>query len=149
VCLNFDDSVLNTNVFKVKYREKYMTDDLQREDMYDEDDDSLPFPRARVVNLMRSHITEGKQIRSEVKDALNAWLGNLLARVAKEMNNSPYGSIGIADFQRATNPYDQISNLVRDEERLHISLEKLKVDADQIQRDMNQFFDKIKGPEKK
>ena len=146
MCLNFDDSVLNTNVFKVKYREKYMTDDLQREDMYDEDDDSLPFPRARVVNLMRSHITEGKQIRSEVKDALNAWLGNLLARVAKEMNNSPYGSIGIADFQRATNPYDQISNLVRDEERLHISLEKLKVDADQIQRDMNQFFDKIKGP---
>ena len=62
------------------------------------------------------------------------------------MDNSPYGSIGIADFQRATNPYDQISNLVRDEERLHISLEKLKVDADQIQRDMNQFFDKIKGP---
>jgi len=126
-----------------------MTNDLQKEDMYDEDDDSLPFPRARVVNLMRAHITEGKQIRSEVKDALNAWLGNLLARVAKEMNNSPYGSIGIADFQRATNPYDQISNLVRDEERLHISLEKLKVDADQIQRDMNQFFDKIKGPEKK
>ena len=37
---------------------------------------------------------------------------------------------------------------IRDEERLHISLEKLKVDADQIQRDMNQFFDKIKGPKK-
>ena len=123
-------------------------DKIHTEDAYDEDDDSLPFPRARVVNLMRTHITEGKQIRSEVKDALNAWLGNLLARVAREMNNSPYGSIGIADFQRATNPYDQISNLVRDEERLHISLEKLKVDADQIQRDMNQFFDKIKGPKK-
>jgi len=138
--------VLNTNVFKARYEEKGMTEELRKEDMHEEDDGSLPFPRARVVNLMRQHITEGKQIRSEVKDALNAWLGNLLAKVAREMNNSPYGSIGIADFQRATNPYDQISNLVRDEERLHISLEKLKVDADQIQRDMNQFFDKIKGP---
>jgi len=123
-----------------------MTNEVNNEAMHDDDDGSLPFPRARVVNLMRTHITEGKQIRSEVKDALNAWLGNVLATVAKEMNNSPYGSIGIADFQRATNPYDQIANLVRDEERLHISLEKLKVDADQIQRDMNQFFDKIKGP---
>ena len=110
-----------------------------------EENGSLPFPRARVVNLMRQHITEGKQIRSEVKDALNAWLGNILGKVAREMNNSPYGSIGIADFQRAVNPYDQISNLVKDEERLHLGLEKLGADADQIQRDMRRFFDQIKG----
>ena len=116
-------------------------------DINQDEDDSLPFPRARVVNLMRGHITEGKQIRSEVKDALNVWLGNLLGKVAKEMNKSPYGSIGIADFQRAVNPYDQISNLVKDEKRLHVSLEKLKADADQIQRDMRRFFDQIKGSE--
>ncbi len=117
------------------------------DEIMQDEDDSLPFPRARVVNLMRDHITEGKQIRSEVKDALNLWLGNLLAKISREMNKSPYGSIGIADFQRAVNPYDQISNLVKDEQRLHVSLEKLKADADQIQRDMRRFFDQIKGSE--
>ena len=53
----------------------------------------------------------------------------------------------MADFQRATGPFDQIANLVKDEERLHLSLEKLKVDADQVQRDMRRFFDQIKGKE--
>ncbi len=113
----------------------------------DADDESLPFPRARVVRLMRASITDGKQIRSEVKDSLNLWLGNLVAKVAREMDNSPYGSIGLADFQRATAPFDQIANLVKDEERLHLSLEKLKVDADQVQRDMRRFFTQIKGEE--
>ena len=112
-----------------------------------EDDESFPFPRARVVRLMRRSITDGKQIRSEVKDALNIWLGNVVAKLSREMNNSPYGSIGLADFQRATGPFDQIANLVKDEERLHLSLEKLKVDADQVQRDMRRFFDQIKGKE--
>ena len=110
-----------------------------------EDDESMPFPRARVVRLLRASITEGKQIRSEVKDSMNLWLGNIVAKVAQEMDNSPYGSIGLADFQRATGPFDQIANLVKDEERLYLSLEKLKVDADQVQRDMRRFFDQIKG----
>jgi hypothetical protein len=113
----------------------------------EEEDSSFPFPRARVVRLMRRSITDGKQIRSEVKDALNIWLGNLVAKLSREMNNSPYGSIGMSDFQRATGPFDQIANLVKDEERLHLSLEKLKVDADQVQRDMRRFFDQIKGKE--
>lgn len=112
-----------------------------------EEDSGLPFPRARVLRLMRRSITDGKQIRSEVKDALNIWLGNLVAKLSREMNNSPYGSIGMSDFQRATGPFDQIANLVKDEERLHLSLEKLKVDADQVQRDMRRFFDQIKGKE--
>jgi len=124
--------------------EKMPEEEQQTEETEDE---SLPFPRARVVRLMRASITEGKQIRAEVKDSLNLWLGNLVAKVAKEMDNSPYGSIGLADFQRATAPFDQIANLVKDEERLHLSLEKLKVDADQVQRDMRRFFDQIKGEE--
>ena len=47
----------------------------------------------------------------------------------------------------STAPFDQIANLVKDEERLHLSLEKLKVDADQVQRDMRRFFTQIKGEE--
>ena len=104
----------------------------------------LPFPRARVVSIMREEIKD-KIIRSEVKEAMNLWLGNLLKRIAKEMGNTQYGSVGIADFQRATKPYDMIEDIVKDEQRLLITTEKLKADSDHIMRELQRFFAVIKG----
>ena len=106
----------------------------------------LPFPKARVVSMMRSAIKD-KIIRSEVKEATNFWIGNLLKRIAREMNNSMYGSVGIADFQRATKPYDMIEDIVKDRERLLLSCEKLKANSDSIQREMKRFFATITGKE--
>ncbi len=114
--------------------------------MDEEEDDSLPFPRARIVNIMRTSIPEGKQIRSEVKDAMNIWLGSLLKRLSKEMGSTQLGSVGISDFQRATKPYDMISDIVKDEERLVAGLEKMKLDADALQREFDRFFVTLKGP---
>jgi len=113
----------------------------------DKEDDSLPFPRARVVNIIRDEIGKTKQIRSEVKDAVNIWLGDLLKRLAKEMGNTQYASVGIADFQRATKPYDMIKDIVKDEERLMTSVEKLKLDSDHILREFERFFKTMKGTE--
>ena len=93
----------------------------------DEEDDSLPFPNARVVKIIRKVIGKDKQIRSEVKRELNMWLGELLKKIAKEMSNTQYGSVSLADFKRATKPYDQIQNILKDEERLLLSLEKIYV----------------------
>jgi len=104
----------------------------------------LPFPRARVVSIMREDIKD-KIIRSEVKEAMNLWLGTLLKRLAKEMSNTQYGSVGIADFQRATKPYDMIEDIVKDEQRLLLSTEKLKADSDHIIRELQRFFAVIKG----
>ncbi len=104
----------------------------------------LPFPRARVVSIMRTEIKD-KIIRSEVKEAMNFWIGNLLKRIAKEMNNSMYGSVSIADFQRATKPYDMVEDIVKDQERLIVSCEKLKLDSDAIRREMLRFFATIRG----
>jgi len=108
-----------------------------------QEDDSLPFPTARVVKILRSEIKD-KQIRGEVKSAMNIWLGDLLKKIAKEMGNSQYATVGIADFQRATRAYDMIEDIVKDEERLLTSTEKLKQDADHIQREMQRFFNTIK-----
>jgi len=104
----------------------------------------LPFPRARVVNLMRAEIKD-KIIRSEVKEAMNFWLGNLLKKLAKEMSNTQYGSVSIADFQRATKPYDMIEDIVKDDQRLLVSVDKLRADADHILRELNRFFSVLKG----
>lgn len=111
----------------------------------EEDDEGLPFPRARIVNLMKSEIGGAKQIRSEVKDAVNVWMGDLLQKISKEMGGTQFGSVGMADFNRATKPYDMITDIVKDEQRLIVSLEKLKLDADQLIREMQRFFANLKG----
>ena len=110
----------------------------------EEDDERLPFPRARVVKIIREGIGNQKQIRSEVKDAVNIWLGNLLKKVSKEMGNTMYGSVGIADFQRATKPYDMMEEIVKDEERLLVTVNKLKLDSEHITRELERFFSAIK-----
>ncbi len=110
-----------------------------------DEDNGLPFPRARVVNIIKNEIGRDKQIRSEVKEAINIWLGDLLKRIAREMGDTQYASIGIADFQRATKPYDMINDIVKDEERLILSTEKLKSDSDHISRELKRFFEVITG----
>lgn len=115
------------------------------EALEDEDDDSLPFPNARVVRIMRKTIGNDKQIRSSVKKEMNIWLGEMLKKLAKEMSNTQYGSVSLADFKRATKPYDQIDDILKEEERLLLSLEKIKVDSDHVIRDMQRFFDSLKS----
>lgn len=120
----------------------------EAEEEASEEENGLPFPRARVVSIMRSEIGKAKQIRSEVKEAVNIWLGNLLKKISREMGNTQYGSVGIADFQRATKPYDLIEEIIKDEERLLISLEKIKADSDHVIREMKRFFATLRGTER-
>ena len=109
-----------------------------------EEDDLSPFPKARVVRLMREKIKD-KIIRSEVKDAMNMWLGDITRKVAKEMSATQYASVSLADFQRATKPYDMIEDIVKDEQRLLLTVQKLKEDSDHIIRELNRFFTVLKG----
>ncbi|UCD03978.1 MAG: hypothetical protein JSW73_05610 [Candidatus Woesearchaeota archaeon] len=113
----------------------------------EEDDDTLPFPNARVVKIMRKTIGTDKQIRSSVKKEMNLWLGDLLKRISKEMGNTQYGSVSLADFKRATKPYDQIEDILKDEERLLLSLEKIRMDSDHVIREMQRFFESLKNNE--
>lgn len=117
------------------------------EENEDEDSQDLPFPNARVVRIIRNEIGSSKQIRSSVKKEANIWLGNLLKKIAREMSDTQYGSVSLADFKRATKPYDQIDEILEEEERLLLSLEKIKADADHVIRDMKGFFESLKENE--
>jgi histone H3/H4 len=109
-----------------------------------EEDETVPFPRARVVRLMRDE-TKNKIIRSEVKEALNMWLGDLTKKLSKEMGATQYASVSLADFQRATKPYDMMEDIIKDEQRLMLSVQKLREDSDHIIRELNRFFTVLKG----
>jgi hypothetical protein len=108
------------------------------------EDESVPFPRARVVRLMRDEIKD-KIIRSEVKEAMNMWLGDLTKKLAKEMGATQYASVSLSDFQRATKPYDMMEDIIKDEQRLMLSVQKLREDTDHIIRELNRFFTVLKG----
>ena len=109
-----------------------------------EEDETSPFQRARVVKLLREEIKD-KIIRSEVKEAMNMWLGDVTKKIAKEMGGTQYASVSLADFQRATKPYDMIEDIVKDEQRLLLSVQKLREDSDHIIRELNRFFTVLKG----
>ena len=109
-----------------------------------EEDETVPFPRARVVRLMRDKIKD-KIIRSEVKEAMNMWLGELTKKLSKEMGATQYASVSLADFQRATKPYDMMEDIIKDEQRLMLSVQKLREDSDHIIRELNRFFTVLKG----
>jgi histone H3/H4 len=109
-----------------------------------EEDETSPFPRARVVRLMRDEI-KNKIIRSEVKEAMNMWLGDLTKKVAKEMGATQYASVSLADFQRATKAYDMIEDIVKDEQRLLLTVQKLREDSDHIIRELSRFFTVLRG----
>ena len=117
---------------------------VEQETEAEAEDESVPFPRARVVRLLRDEIKD-KIIRSEVKEAMNMWLGDLTKKLAKEMSSTQYASVSLADFQRATKPYDMMEDIVKDEQRLLVSVEKLRQDCDHILREMNRFFTVLKG----
>ena len=118
-----------------------------QEEEVSEEESGLPFPRARVVNIIKKEIGPNKQIRSEVKSAINVWLGDILKKVAREMGKTQFGSVSLADFQRATKPYDMLRDILKDEERLHVAVEKLNLDAQAINRELKHFFHAIKGTE--
>ncbi len=119
-------------------------EEAKGDEIKDKEDEELPFPRARVVKLLREEIKD-KIIRSEVKDALNIWLGELTKKLAREMAATQYASVSLVDFQRATKPYDMIEDILKDEQRLLTSIQKLKEDADYIQRELARFFSVIRG----
>ena len=50
------------------------------------DESKLPFPRATIVNMLRKHLTSGKQIKGQVKNEMNIWLGKMVERIAEKMD---------------------------------------------------------------
>src|SRR3989344_2875314 len=71
-------------------------------------EEKLPFPRATVVNRMRGHLDSGKQIKGQVKDEMNIWLGKMLERITKKMNEHPYSYVDGGMFREAIETYENV-----------------------------------------
>lgn len=104
------------------------------------DEEGLPFPRATIVNMMRLYLDDGKQIKAQVKVEMNKWLGKMVERVTKKMNDLPYSYIDYAMFKTAIDSYERIQDIEEERKRIIVALEKIKADADSMQRDVERKF---------
>ncbi len=108
-------------------------------------DETLAFPTAAVVREMKKHIDKDKMIKKEVKIAMNKLLEEVVANVAKRMNDFPYAMLDYRMFEEAARPYKKVNELDKEVERLKAHLDVVIKDAESIKRDLeNKFGEKEK-----
>ncbi|MFH1587615.1 MAG: hypothetical protein ABID38_07195 [Candidatus Diapherotrites archaeon] len=104
------------------------------------DDMSLPFPRATIVNMLRKHLDSGKQIKGQVKNEMNLWLGKMVERVAEKMNSYPYTYVDGSMFREAVETYEQVQDIEKERERIIKQLETVKAACDVLINEVDRKF---------
>ncbi len=89
-------------------------------------DEELPFPKATITNKLRKSLDSGKTIKGPVKKGLNVWLGRVVARVSKKMDSYSYPYIDRSMFKDAIEPYEAISEIELEKERIIQQMESMK-----------------------
>jgi hypothetical protein len=88
--------------------------------------EELPFPKATITNKIRKTLSSGKTIKGPVKKGLNVWLGGIVERVSKKMDSYNYPYIDRSMFKEAIEPYDAISEIELEKERIIQQMESIK-----------------------
>ncbi|MEI8364479.1 MAG: hypothetical protein WCF78_03415 [archaeon] len=104
------------------------------------EDDKLPFPNARVVNLMRKSLDPHKQIKSVVKKEMNLFLGRMVETICKKMNEFDYSYVDYGMFKQATETFENIRTIELEKIRIIKSLERIKADCDVLVNDVERKF---------
>ena len=105
-------------------------------------EDKLPFPRATIVNILRKHLSGGKQIKGQVKDEMNVWLGKMVERIAKKMDSHPYAYVDGGMLREAVEPYETVQEIELEKERIIKQLESVKAACDVLISEVDRKFRK-------
>jgi len=105
-------------------------------------EDKLPFPRATIVNMLRKHLSSGKQIKGQVKDEMNLWLGKMVERIAKKMDSHPYAYVDGGMLREAVEPYETVQEIELEKERIIKQLESVKAACDVLISEVDRKFRK-------
>ncbi len=105
-------------------------------------EEKLPFPRATIVNMLRKHLGKGKQIKGQVKDEMNVWLGKMVERIAKKMNQHPYAYVDGGMLREAIEPYETVQDIEKEKERIIKQLEAVKAACDVLINEVDRKFRK-------
>ena len=98
--------------------------------------EKLPFPTACIVRLIRAQLDRDKIIKKDVKIGMNKWLGNLVAKVAKDLNKLPYTTIHLHEFRDAIQMYVDLEHFDKEKERILAHMDAIKKDIQRLERDL-------------
>ncbi|MBT4870727.1 MAG: hypothetical protein HON47_04085 [Candidatus Diapherotrites archaeon] len=101
-----------------------------REDVLDEG--KLPFPRATITNLVRKHVSKGKQIKGTVKDEMNLWVSKMIEGIAGKMNSQPYTFVNYDMLKEAIAPYEEIADIEKQKDELKKKISIITKECDSI-----------------
>jgi len=104
------------------------------------DVEELPFPKATITNKIRKYLSEGKTIKGLVKKGLNVWLGGIVQRVSKKMDSYPYPYIDRSMFKDAIEPYEAISEIELEKERIIQQMQSMKTACDILSLEIERKF---------
>ncbi len=102
--------------------------------------DDLPFPKATITNKIRKTISSGKTIKGPVKRGLNVWLGGIVERVSKKMDSYNYPYIDRSMFKEAIEPYDAISEIELEKERIIQQMHSMKTVCEILSMEIDRKF---------
>ncbi|MGB9838241.1 hypothetical protein [Methanothermobacter sp.] len=102
----------------------------------EEETEELPFAKAEVVRLMKQHLDSDKMIRERVKVEMNRFLGEILEKVCKQLNQYPYATVEYEMLKECIYPYKNIERINQEKERLLAHLEAIKADCDAMGMDI-------------
>lgn len=115
----------------------------EEETMLKDVDDNLPFARAEIVRLMKENLDDDKMIRERVKVEMNRFLYSVLQNVCKQLNEYPYTHVDYEMLKECLYPYQNITRINQEKERILLHLDAIKSDCDALSADVRKTL-KIK-----
>ena len=103
----------------------------------------LPFAKAEVVRLMKENLDNDKMIRERVKVEMNLFLGRVLKQVCDQLNSYPYTTVEYDMLKECLYPYENITRINQEKERILLHLDAIKSDCDALSMDVKKTL-KIK-----
>lgn len=107
----------------------------------------LPFAHAEIVRLMKENLDDDKMIREQVKIEMNKFLGDILVKVCKQLNQYPYSIIDYEMLKECIYPYSNIDRIDAERERIIAHLESIKADCDILIADAERTLRKNEADE--
>ena len=118
----------------------------EAEEVQEEEAEELPFAKAEVVRLMKQHLDSDKMIRERVKVEMNKFLGDVLEKVCKQLNEYPYTTIEYEMLKESIYPYKNVERINEEKERILKHLDAIKADCDALSLDVRRTL-KLKDVE--
>ncbi|WP_424355257.1 hypothetical protein [Methanobacterium sp. MBAC-LM] len=128
---------------EIQNTEENMDEEVQEEE---EEAEELPFAKAEVVRLMKQHLDSDKMIRERVKVEMNKFLGDVLEKVCKQLNEYPYTTIEYEMLKESIYPYKNVERINEEKERILKHLDAIKADCDALSLDVRRTL-KLKDVE--